>query len=133
MKSSSEKIVEFLKQKRDIATLPFICLLTGAETKHLIQVSRVGISKIVKKPICLSDIKRQALNGDFLLYPDKLQQACESVFENAKNYNEVKTDYYKTSCRMLDKKVNKLFAFDRLKQKLYRNKLISGDENLHSA
>ena len=48
---TSEKILEYLKQKVDIKTLPYICLLTGANTKQLKQVSKFGIKKIVKKPI----------------------------------------------------------------------------------
>ena len=79
--------------------------------------------RMVKNPICLLDIKRKVRNGDFLLYPERLQHDCELVFENARNYNEVKTNEYKTASRMLNKKVNKLFSYEKLKQKLLKNKL----------
>jgi hypothetical protein len=54
------------------------------------------------------------------------------VFENAKNYNDVKTDIYKTACKMLDKKVAKLFGFDVVKQKLIKNKNVTAEEMLNS-
>lgn len=54
------------------------------------------------------------------------------MFENAKNYNDVKTDIYKTACKMLDKKVAKLFSFDVVKQKLIKNKNVTAEEMLNS-
>jgi hypothetical protein len=68
--------------------------------------------KIIKNPICLLDIKKKAKNGEYLLHPDTLQTACEQVFKNAKNYNDRTDEIYKVACRLLDKKVNKLFNYD---------------------
>jgi hypothetical protein len=88
--------------------------------------------KLCERPICFSDILKNANRGDYLLKPEALEEDCLKIFKNAMIYNEVKDDLYKAAVFMRDRKVIRLFGFEEVRKKLNKNKFVTADENLYS-